>query len=243
MDTSAMDPYGQSLLDYFRGDHSAGVLIHRDDGLTDELPASIFFRKPEDFSPLERAALALCRGAVLDVGAGTGCHSLALQERGIDVFAIDISPLAIEILSSRGVRQYQLADVFKLQHEPFDTLLMMMHGIGMVGDLPGLDRYLQHARTLLKPDGQLLFDSLDVRCTDNPRHLAYQEANRQAGRYFGQIRMCFEYKWQTGAFFNWLHVDPQTLAEHAQRSGWRCQVTWQGDDGNYLAQLTLSKPA
>ena len=238
MDTEAMEPYGQSLLDFFNGELSAKVVVHRDDGFTDDLPASVFFRKPSDFSPLEQTAMTLCRGYVLDIGAGTGCHSLALQDRGIRVLAIDVSPHAIEIMSKRGVKECQHVDVFELHNGPFDTLLMMMHGIGMVEDLSGLDRFLCHAHKLLKPDGQIVFDSLDVRCTDNPRHLAYQEANRRAGRYFGQIRLRFEYKGQTGPVFGWLHMDPETLIDHAERIGWSCQVVCREDGGDYLAQLT-----
>ena len=105
-------------------------------------------------------------------------------------------------------------------------------------DLEGLDRLLSHAHTLLRPGGRLLFDSLDVRCTDTPVHLAYQEANRRAGRYVGQIRMQFAYRSRMGPPFDWLHVDPYTLAEHAGRLGWSCRVVRQEENGDYLAQLT-----
>jgi hypothetical protein len=157
---------------------------------------------------------------------------------GPAVQAIDVSPEAVKIMSKRGVKECQQVDVFKFHEGPFDTLLLMMHGVGMVGDLAGLDRFLDHALTLIKPDGQLLFDSLDVRCTDDPRHLAYQEANRRAGRYFGEIRIRFEYKGQTGPFFGWLHVDSETLADRAEKNGWFCRVVGRENGGDYLAQLT-----
>ena len=242
MNAEAMEPYGQALLDFFNGESLATIVAHRDDGLADDLPASVFFRAPSGFSPIEQAAMALCRGYVLDIGAGTGCHSLALQERGTRVLAIDVSPQAIEILSKRGVEECQQADVFEFHGGPFYTLLLMMHGIGMVEDLAGLDRFLNHAHNLLKPGGQFLFDSLDVRCTDNPRHLAYQEANRRAGRYFGQIRLRFEYQGQSGPHFGWLHVDPDTLVDHGERMGWSCRVVSREDNGDYLAQLTPMEP-
>jgi 2-polyprenyl-3-methyl-5-hydroxy-6-metoxy-1,4-benzoquinol methylase len=180
-----MSPYSSALLDFFNGDRLAKVIVHREDGLKSDMPMDVFFRPPSVFSSLERTALGLCRGEVLDVGAGGGCHSLALQERRIRVLAIDISPQAVEIMSKRGVRQVQCADVFELQASPFDTLLLMMHGLGMVGSLPGLDRFLSHAHHLIKPGGQILCDSLDVHTTTGPIHLAYQEANRRTGRYFG----------------------------------------------------------
>ena len=242
MNAGAMAPYGQALLDFYHGDPLATIEVHREDGHTDNLPASVFFREPAGFSAIERAALDLCRGTVLDIGAGTGCHSLALQERGLRVLALDVSPQALEILAGRGVRERQQADVFEFRGGPFDTLLLMMHGIGMVGDLAGLDRFLGHARTLLRPGGRLLFDSLDVRCTDVPVHLAYQEANRKAGRYVGQIRMQFAYRGRMGPPFDWLHVDPGTLARHAEASGWTCRVVRREENGDYLAQLTPAAP-
>jgi len=57
-----------------------------------------------------------------------------------------------------------------------------------------LERFLAHAHRLLRSDGQLLLDSVDVRVTSDPLHLAYQEANRVAGRYIGEIRLQFEFR-------------------------------------------------
>jgi SAM-dependent methyltransferase len=238
MEAKSMDPYGQALRDFQNGDASATITVHRDDGADNPLPAAVFFRKPAEFSEIERMAAALCQGEVLDIGAGTGIHSLALQARGLHVTAIDISPQAVEIMTERGVANARLMDVFRLSGKRFDTLLMMMHGIGMAETLAGLDRFLHHTLPLAKSNGRLLLDSLDVRKTDDPRHLAYHAANRRAGRYFGEIRMQFEYKGQRGPLFGWLHVDAKTLAEHAAQAGWECQVARMQTDGNYLAQLT-----
>lgn len=183
-------------------------------------------------------AIELCKGSILDIGAGAGCHSLALQDRGMSVLAIDISPHAINVMTKRGVKEVKQADVIEFCERKFDTLLMMMHGIGIVGNLPGLDHFLTHAHTLLKSSGQIVFDSLDVRYTDDSKHLAYQEANRQAGNYIGEVRTQFEYKGKIGPFFNWLHVDPATLNEHAKKIGWSCQVVYWEHNGDYLAKLT-----
>jgi hypothetical protein len=73
-------------------------------------------------------------------------------------------------------------------------------------------------------------------------HLAYHEANRQAGRYVGEIRLQFEYRGQMGPPFGWLHVDPGTLAERAGRLGWSCHVVRQEENGDYLAQLVAGAP-
>lgn len=153
---------------------AATLILRRDDGHGAPLPVSHFFRPPSAFTPIEEAALARCSGHVLDMGAGTGLHSLVLQEKGLRVTAVDISPQAVHIMAQRGVRDVHCAGLFEYQGGPFDTVLMMGHGIGMVKTLAGLDQFLAHARGWLSESGQVLLDSLDVRVTDDPKNLAYQ---------------------------------------------------------------------
>ena len=239
MDPSAMAPYGLALEAFFRGDTEAQVLVRRDDGLALPLPIGHFFRPPSAFSPIEVAALDRCRGRVLDVGAGSGLHSLALRSRGLAVTAIDVSPEAVEIMAARGLGDVRRADVFGFEGGPFDTLLLLGHGIGIVEDLPGLDRFLVHARRLVRGGGRMLLDSQDVRRTDDPRHLAYHEANRRAGRYFGMTRIQFEYEGHVGPYCGWLHVDSEILRRHAEPAGWECEVVVE-QNGDYLACLTKS---
>jgi len=202
------------------------------------MPVSHFFREPAAFTTVEKTALQHCRGRVLDAGAGTGLHSLVLQQQGLDVTAIDISAQAVQIMGRRGVKDVHCADLFSYRAGPFDTLLMMGHGIGAVETVAGLDRFLAHVHGLLAPGGQVLLDSLDVRATSEPGNLAYQEANRQAGRYIGEIRIQLGYQGEQGPLCGWLHVDPETLTEHAEKAGWQCEVLVQEETGNYLARLT-----
>jgi hypothetical protein len=114
---------------------------------------------------------------------------------------------------------------------------MLGHGIGMTETIVGLGRFLRHARGLLAPGGQLLLDSLDVRATQDPAHLAYHEALRRAGRYVGEIRMQFEFRGVAGPFCGWLQVDGETLAAQARTAGWTCEVVVQDARGDYLARL------
>ncbi|MFC1715752.1 class I SAM-dependent methyltransferase [Candidatus Poribacteria bacterium] len=201
------------------------------------MPISTFFREPADFSSMERTAIDLCQGYVLDVGAGAGADGLALQEEGLPVCAIDISPEACEIMKTRGVKEVYCTDIYDFRGGPFDTMLMLCHGLGLLEDLSGLDRFLEYAHGLLKPGGQIVCDSLDVRYTSNPLHLAYHQANRDAGRYFGEMRMQMEYKGKKWPLWKWLHVDPETLSDHAQKKGWSCKILLQEDSGDYLARL------
>lgn len=232
-----MRPFGRALLAYHRGESSAELIIRRDDGLEVALPVGHFFRSRDEFSPGERLALERCSGRVLDLGAGSGLHSLELLRRGREVTAIDISPDAVRVMIDRGVPDARQADAFRFREGPFDTLLMLGHGIGAVGDLTRLRVFLEHARRLTHGSGQLLLDSLDVRATDDPRHLSYQEANREAGRYFGSTRLQFAYDGQVGPYCGWLHVDPESLRRQGALSGWTCEVLCEQTGGEYLARL------
>jgi 2-polyprenyl-3-methyl-5-hydroxy-6-metoxy-1,4-benzoquinol methylase len=242
MHPDAMMPHGLALLAYFTGETDTRLTIRRDDGFEDPVPVSHFFRPPTEFSPLEVAALERCQGHVLDIGAGSGLHALVMQSQGLHVTAIDISPQAVDIMAERGVQDVQRADVFQFDGGPFDTLLMLGHGIGMVQGLSGLDRFLGHAHQLTSTEGQVLIHSVDVRQTDDPIHLAYHETNRQQGRYVGMIRIQFEFQGQTGPYCDWLHVDPQTLRQHAVSMGWTCEVLSE-QHGEYVARLSQIEDA
>jgi hypothetical protein len=115
---------------------------------------------------------------------------------------------------------------------------MLGHGIGMVQTVDGLRGFLARAAALLAPGGQLLLDSLDVRVTNDPAHLAYQAANRVAGHYPGEIRMQFEFCGRIGPPCGWLQIDADTLNVESASVGWRCEVIHPGPNGDYLARLT-----
>lgn len=241
MNSAPWIPHGIALLDFCNGDTSAEIVVHGDDGETEIVPIRVFFRGPADFSALEEAALDLCRGRVLDAGAGAGCHSLVLQDQNFPVCAIDIAPEAVEVMRKRGVKDARCADVFHFQEEPFDTILMMMNGIGMVGDLAGLDRFLGDAHRLLKPDGQILLDSYDPNWTEDLEEVAAPSARLPRAHYIGEMCFQLEYKGRKGPPLAWLFVDSKILAERAGKAGWSCEVIWQEEEGHYLARLRHSK--
>jgi len=235
----AMGPFGSALRAHVEGDTSAELLIRREDGLEVPIPIGHFFREASAFSRIEHSALERCAGRVLDIGAGTGLHSLELQSRGLSVTAIDVCPEAVTIMGERGLGDARCADVTRFAGGRFDTLLMLGHGVGMVEDLEGLSRFLTQARRLVTGAGQLLLDSLDVSRTDVAEHLAYHEARRKVGRYKGETRIQLEHGGEVGPFYGWLHVDPRTLAEKGDGAGWGCEVILEEESGEYLARLWL----
>lgn len=237
--TTALEPYGAALRDYHRGSRGVALGVHTTLGEHDEIPVEVFFRGPGELFPFERAALDLCRGRVLDVGAGTGVHSLILQERGHPVRALEVVPEAVDILEERGVRDVVREDVFDLEDGEFDTLLMMMNGIGPVGTLEGLDRFLNHARSLLARGGQILLDSAEPTPADDPvdPELRGLELPESPGGYPGESWIQLEYRGEVAPSFRELYLGEDVLAERAREAGWACSFIHRDELGSYAAQL------
>jgi SAM-dependent methyltransferase len=239
MDLGAWEPHEAAMWAYHRGDHDAVIVVY-DDFERDEVPVSYFFRSPEQFPPYEQRALALCRGRVLDVGAGSGCHSLALQDEGFDVTAIEVLPDLVEILRERGVRDAQMATWMDVEAGQFDTVLMLMNGLGLAETLPGLRQFLDEARRLLQPGGQILADSTDVRVRMDREAAGTLE--RPDGRYMGELHFQLEFQGRKGPPFGQLYVDPATLKRYADEAGWGCEILMPPDEyGHYLVGLTSSR--
>lgn len=224
-------PHGAALRDFLAGRLDAEVVVRGADGEEEHTPARVFFRGPEEFSALDEAALDLCRGRVLDIGAGAGCHSLALQARGVSVTALDVAPDAVEVMRRRGVADARCGDAFTFAGERFDTLLILMNGIGLVGTLAGLDRFLREVHRLVADGGQIVLDSFDPGPPDPARPQGY----------VGEMRFQLEYRGVRGAFYEFVFLDFETLRRHAEGAGWRCESIWQEDEGHYLARLTATR--
>jgi SAM-dependent methyltransferase len=151
-----------------------------------------------------------------------------LQARGLTVTALDASPEAVEVMRRRGVRDVHCGDVFTFAGERFDTLLILMNGIGLVGTLDGLDRFLRDVARLVADGGQILLDSFDPGPADPERPQAYP----------GEMRFQLEYRGVRGAFYDFVFLDFETLRGHAGSAGWCCESIWQEEEGHYLARLT-----
>ena len=228
------DPMGQAMLAYLAGDKHAHVNVYSDLAIDDEIPARYLFRTYDEMPQWERKALSYCQGSVLDVGAGAGSHALWLQGQGHEVLAMDISPGAVETMRQRGVKRPWHGDLFEFDGEQYDTLLLMMNGIGLVGDLHGLNQFLQSARRWLKPGGQILMDSSDI------RYIYESDLTTMPNdRYHGIIGYQMSFGHIQGEAFSWLYLDFEKLTQHASHFGFKCECLALGSHYEYLARLTL----
>ena len=228
------DPMGTAICDYHQKGRAKPLRVLSTLFDDDVLPVPTLFRTVEEMNLMEQAALQQAKGHVLDVGAGAGCHALPLQERGLHVTAIDISPLSVETMQQRGVIDARQEDFFSFTPDAtFDTILMLMNGTGIVGTLDNLPRLFERLDALLAPGGQLLIDSSDLRYVfEDEEGNFYPE---DFDTYYGEVDYQMVYGKVRGERFNWLYVDFPRLKECAEVMGYRAELLCQGDHYDYLA--------
>ena len=233
------DPMGAAIADYFHHHKADRLRVFSSQFDEDQIPVKQLFRQFQTMPLLERTALQLAEGKILDAGAGSGCHALALQEMNKEVCAIDISPLSIETMRLRGVQDVRLVDLFdETFTDTFDTILMLMNGSGIIGKLSNLPTFFQRMKRILRPGGCILMDSSDL------RYLFEEEDGSMlidlAGDYYGEVDFQMQYKEIKGDVFDWLYIDFQTLSLYASEYGFTAELIKEGKHYDYLAKISLS---
>ena len=236
---TAADPMGAAIYDYHKTGEADTLIVHSSMCEDDEIPVADLFRQIGQMSELEQMAMHLASGKILDVGAGAGCHSLALKQLGKEVVAVDISPLSVQIMQERGVDAREINFYDDSFAEKFDTILMLMNGTGIIGTLDNIDNYFARLRHLLNPGGKVLIDSSDL------RYLFEEEDGSLmidlADDYYGQLDYQMEYKGVLGEPFDWLYLDFQTLAYYAEENGFKAELISEGEHYDYLAALYVNE--
>ncbi len=232
------DPMGKAIADFYNNGKAARLRVFSSQFDEDEIPVAQLFRTYEDMPLLEQKALQLAHGKILDCGAGSGCHALALQAMGKEVKAIDISPLSVEIMQKRGVKQAFQINLFDENYlDKFDTIIMLMNGSGIIGKLDNMPAFFNRMKQLLNPKGCIYMDSSDL------RYLFEDEDGSflidLADNYYGEIDFQMQYKQIKGNTFNWLYIDIQTLSHYAIENGFTVELIAEGDHYDYLVRLSM----
>lgn len=230
------DPIGEAIADYHKGIRNQELLVHCSHTETDEIPIPYLFRTYKEMPVLEQVALNHCQGKVLDIGAGAGCHSLYLKSKGMDVSSLEISPLAIQTMKEQGLDRLIEGNLYQIDLDKFDTILLLMNGIGLAKNMETLPLLLKKLADSLYPGGQIILDSSDISymyIDDQGAQWVDLNAN-----YYGELSYQFEYKGKKGDEFQWLFVDPKKLEETANKVGLKFEMIQEGDHYDYLARLT-----
>tara|TARA_Y100000385_G_C13108742_1_gene650435 strand:+ start:6664 stop:7398 length:735 start_codon:yes stop_codon:yes gene_type:complete len=234
MSSEKNDPIGAAIKAYISTNQEQEIIVSSEICDDDVIPASYLLRSYDEMPEIEHLALKRCKGKVLDIGAGAGIHAKHLIENGFDVDSIDLSPGAVDHMINEGLNA-RLEDFYSITDE-YDTLLMMMNGLGIAGSLSNLGKTLEHAKSILAKNGRLICDSTDIQYlyTDKDGAL-WVDLNAE---YYGNFKFQMHFEDQLTDWFEWLYVDFDKLCDAAQKIGLKVEKLFE-EDHHYLAEITF----
>lgn len=227
------DPLGVAMRAYFEHGDDTPVKVFINGKKDADMYPSLFFRSYAQMKGYERLALKMAKGSVLDVGSAAGCHSLILQKRGLDVTAVEISPIAAAIAAQRGVKQVLNDNIFQVKGIPFNTILLLMNGLGMGGSEEGTLKLLKHLKKMLVRKGMIIGDSTDILYNTMNVSGAFESGDD----YHGKVKFQLVYKKIEANPFDWIYLDPALLSELADKAGLSCTIVHRDANFHYLAKL------
>ena len=233
------DLFGKAMFDFQTNNSPQDIITETTISEEDEMSVDYLFRSYNEMPKLEQKALQLAIGKTLDVGCGAGSHTLSLQnDRNLDVTSIDISEKAIETCKLRGVKNAQVQNILNFEGEKFDTIILLMNGVGIFGKLDNCNKYLSKLKSLLNPGGQILLDSSDI--------IYMFDEDEDGGKwipsnndYYGELVFNISYKGEKEEPFDWLYLDYNTLQNAAIANGLKCELILEGEHYDYLAKLSI----
>ncbi|MCC9061905.1 class I SAM-dependent methyltransferase [Flavobacterium piscisymbiosum] len=233
------DLFGKAMFDFQTNNSPEDIITETTISEEDEMSVDYLFRSYNEMPKLEQKALQLATGKTLDVGCGAGSHSLSLQnDRNLDVTSIDISAKAIETCKLRGVKNAKVENILDFEGEKFDTIILLMNGVGIFGKLENCNKFLSKLKSLLNPGGQILLDSSDI--------IYMFDEDEDGGKwipsnndYYGELVFNISYKGEKEEPFDWLYLDYNTLQNAAVANGLKCELILEGEHYDYLAKLSI----
>lgn len=230
---------GAAILDYQKLGKAGRLRVLSSMFEEDEMPIHQLFRLASEMPLLEKKALEMAKGQVLDAGAGAGCHALALQNKGVNVKAIDISPLSCEAMRMRGLKDVECINLFDRRLTGgYDTILLLMNGAGIAGKLSNLSALFMRLKELLNDGGQVLIDSSDLKYVYENEDGSFDiDLNAP---YYGEVDYQMVYKNIKGEPFDWLYVDFPLLKASAESCGFNVELVVEGEHYDYLARFIVS---
>lgn len=235
------DAFGHLIFDFFKKGGAEyrlpGVLERYDGYISDAGSTAVYFSRYKDWPIIERKALRMARGRVLDIGCGAGRHCLYLQEKGLEVTGIDNSPLSIEVCKQRGIKNAVVLACGDISPTlgTFDTVLMLGHNFGLFGGFYKARRILKKLDGITSRKARIIATTNDIYQTDDPDNLRYHEYNRNHGRMSGQIRMKVRYKNYATPWFDYLLVSRNEMENILEGTGWIVTRYIDAGDSHYAA--------
>jgi len=228
------DVIGTAIIEFSKNKNKKEIIVASDICEDDSIPVFYLFRDFEAMPELEKVALENCTGNILDVGAGAGIHARHLKNKGKNVKAIDVSAGAVQYMQSQGI-DARCINFRDLPEEKYDTLLLLMNGIGIAGKLSSLEDFLSFAKTRLTQQGKIICDSTNVMYLyEDDDGAMWMDLNSE---YYGNFKFKMKYNSIETDWFDWLYVDYNTLSEKAENVGLHVKLLFE-DDTHFLVEMT-----
>lgn len=215
------DLFADALWQYFVAGY-ADLRTERDDGFVSAEDVSWYFTSFIDYPLHEKRALKFARGRVLDAGCGAGRHSLYLQQHGLRVTAIDVSPDIVLLAQAAGAQDARAANVCKglpFRDGQFDTVLLFGNNLGICGTPQRFRKMLRELYRVTSPRGRILATTRQP-STTNPAHRSYLRRNLESNRAIGQMRLRLMLGSERGDWFDLLMLSPADLMQLAAKENW-----------------------
>ena len=260
------DPMGAAILDYQTAGKAGRLRVLSSMFEEDEMPVKHLFRSFKEMPKLEQKALTLAYGKVLDVGAGAGCHAIALQDnimkkgtsksQGVtSVKAIDISPLSCEAMRQRGVKDVECINLFDAHLSSGKSSISQSDStdedkeedsgfdtILLLMNGTGIAGKIANLPTLFQRLKALLSPDGQILIDSSDLKYIYENEDGSfdinlAGAYYGEVDYQMIYKNVKGDTFDWLYVDFPLLKSIAESCGLHCELVAEGEHYDYLARI------
>jgi len=234
------DIFGIMYSDFLSKKHNASYIIRREDGFaTKDNLVSRYFQGYNKWSNVSKAVLRAVKGRILDLGAGAGRHALHYQKEGFEVYAVDDSPLAVEVMKKRGISNVLVGDITRLaelnfQEGFFNTVLLMFNNFGLGGDTPTIIEYLREFYRITNNKAKIITVGINPDISNEPDHVEYNRSLMQRD-CSGSIKLRVEYKGMIGMWYTLYMISPKKMAEIILRAGWKVERFVRPESSKYGA--------
>jgi SAM-dependent methyltransferase len=229
------DAFGRMVLDFHRDDYDGSGRYRSHTGATREGHPEWYFG--DSFPPESEAALKRVRetgGTVVDAGCGAGSHALALQRKGTNVVAADVSGGALRVARDRGVERVARADLRSLPVVA-DCVFLAGTQFGVGGTVTALQETLSALEDATTEGGRVVGDFKDPFAVADD-HVAGREElldfDREAG--VARRRMRTEYRDLVGPWLDLLCLTPAAAGDAIDVTAWSVTDIIEGDGARYF---------